>query len=306
MILRVQRSTGSVFIVGAPRSGTSLLYKALCLHPAVGYISNWVRRYPALPQLAALNRAARRLPGLQKAVWFGKDANAYVYSSPRSWLTRAFPMPVEGEPVYTRCGVPQPTSSPALAPEREPHGALPSAFAAIQRYGGGDCMISKRIANNLRIALLTDAFPDARFVEIVRDGRAVAQSLSKVDWWPDSHIWWYGGSPRQWQREGGDPWELCAHHWVREVGAVAEGLAAVPGASVFSIRYERLVRELASVLQDLAGFLGLPENAEWSARLEQLQRPATGKPEYHRLPADALATIERIQSSTLRQLGYKV
>ncbi|MBV9253816.1 MAG: sulfotransferase, partial [Actinobacteria bacterium] len=35
-----------LFLVGAPRSGTSLLYKALCLHPDAAYISNWVNRFP--------------------------------------------------------------------------------------------------------------------------------------------------------------------------------------------------------------------------------------------------------------------
>jgi hypothetical protein len=289
----------AVFIVGAPRSGTSLLYKALCLHPDVGYISNWVRRYPGAPQLAVLNRAARLFPNLQRAVWFGKDANAYVYSSPRSWLTRAFPMPVEGEPVYTRCGV-------TLASEYGRNAALPSSFARIQRYGGGGCMVSKRIANNQRIGLLADTFPEAKFVEIIRDGRAVAHSLSKVDWWPDSHIWWYGGSPRQWQAEGRDPWELCARHWVREVRAVTDGLTAVPRASVFSLRYERLIRELSPVLRELADFIGLPDNTEWSARLDELQRPAEPGRRSHGLAPSALATIERIQYPTLRALGYHI
>ena len=34
-----------------------------------------------------------------------------------------------------------------------------------------------------------------RFVVLVRDGRAVAESLSRVDWWETNHVWWYGGTP---------------------------------------------------------------------------------------------------------------
>ena len=51
-----------VFLVGAPRSGTTLLYKALCLHPAVSYISNWHRRVPGVDAVAALNRVPRAGP----------------------------------------------------------------------------------------------------------------------------------------------------------------------------------------------------------------------------------------------------
>ena len=46
-----------LFLVGVPRSGTTLLYKLLCLHPDAAYISNWMRTAPAVPALALANRA---------------------------------------------------------------------------------------------------------------------------------------------------------------------------------------------------------------------------------------------------------
>src|SRR6266542_2501848 len=114
-----------LFIVGAPRSGTSLLYKLLCLHPRAAWISNWGRRAPGQPALAMLNRLAPRLPATRRRAWFGADGgNAYAYS------------------------------------------------------------------------------------------------LSRVDWWEDGVVWWYGQTPRRWREEGRDPWELCALHWVRELAAV--------------------------------------------------------------------------------------
>src|SRR6266511_863131 len=118
------RDLAPLFIVGAPRSGTSLLYKLLCLHPRAAWISNWGRRAPGQPALAM-------------------------------------------------------------------------------------------------------AFPRARFVNLIRDGRAVAYSLSRVDWWEDGVVWWYGQTPRRWREEGRDPWELCALHWVRELAAVDAWLRAL-------------------------------------------------------------------------------
>lgn len=295
-----------LFVLGAPRSGTSLLYKALCLHPQVAYISNWVRRFPALPQLAVLNRVARRLPGLQRRAWFRADGNAYVYDGRRSWALRAVPMPVEGEPVYARCGVPPSAHHPPGVDRDHQRTALRTAFAAVQHYGGGRLVVSKRIANNHRIRLLHEAFPAARFVEIVRDGRAVAYSLSRVDWWPDSFVGWYGGSPRQWEQAGGDPWEIRARDWVAEVQAIEEGLAAVPEESVARVRYEHLAGAPAPVLRELAAFAGLPDDRVWRQRIERLQRPPAADVWRRRLTPRETATIERIQAQTLRRRGYDV
>ena len=50
----------TVFILGPARSGTTLLYKGLCLHPDVAFISNWSARFPRLPVVAG---AESRWPG---------------------------------------------------------------------------------------------------------------------------------------------------------------------------------------------------------------------------------------------------
>ena len=78
-----------LFIVGAPRSGTSLLYKLLCLHPQAAWISNWSRRAPGVAAVAGFNRVALRFPATRRSVWFGSDAaNAYVYGRRRALWER--------------------------------------------------------------------------------------------------------------------------------------------------------------------------------------------------------------------------
>jgi hypothetical protein len=293
-----------LFIVGAPRSGTSLLYKQLCLHPRAAWISNWTRRAPGLPALAALNRLAPRLPDARRTTWFGADAaNAYVYLRRRRLAERLFPMPVEGEPVYRHHGVPEdPDGTQAWPPEVGT--GLRGAFTAIERWSGGRVLVSKRIANNRRIPELTAAFPAARFVDLVRDGRAVADSLSRVDWWEDGVVWWYGGTPRQWREEGGDPWELCALHWVRELAAIREGLAAVPAGQRLQVRYEELVQAPVEVAARIAAFAGLPPDQGWAAELARLRYPASKIDAWReRLDRDARERIERIQRDDLERLG---
>lgn len=286
----------NVFLVGAPRSGTSLVYKTLCLHPQASYISNWVRRAPGVPQLAVLNRAAGRMPNLRLRAWFGGGDNAYVYGRRRPLRERAFPMPVEGEPLYARAGV---GNNGDVDVDR-----LRRSFVAVRRAGGGSTFVNKRVANNRRIPMLLEAFPDARFVEIVRDGRAVALSLSKVDWWPDSEVWWCNMTPRQWEAEGRDPWELCARTWVEELHATEKGLDNVPEGQRMSISYEQLVRDPKTTLSSVAVFAGLDPALPGRAWLEGVTFPDRNEAWRQRLDPAAIATIEEIEGDDLKRHGY--
>jgi hypothetical protein len=291
----------TVFIVGPARSGTTLVYKALCLHRGVAFISNWRSRLAWLPATSALNRVARRAPSLQQAIWF-RGSDAYAYNRARRVRDRLFPNPVEGEPVYTRAGVPRPGGPAPSA--IDPTVALPAAFESVRTLGGGACFVSKRIANNLRIPLLHDIFPRARFVVLVRDGRAVAESLSRVDWWEGSHVWWYGATPRRWRAEGRDPWEICARNWVEELEAIEAGLEAVPADQVIRLRYEDVVAEPERALASLADALSLPEDPAWSARLPSLPISDRNDRWKARLEAPVLGSITAIQAPTLARYGY--
>jgi hypothetical protein len=290
-----------LFLVGAPRSGSSLLYKALCLHREAAYISNWVSRFPGAPQLAAANRLAAWLPSAQRAVWFGGGDAAYVYGGRRTLWHRAFPMPVEGEPLYRRTGAPAAADHdlPAVS------AALAKAFGRLRRAGGGQLVVSKRIANNRRIPLLAAAFPGARFVELVRDGRAVAASLARVDWWPDSRLWWFDDlTPLGAAVAGADPWELCGRAWVEETAAAHAGLATIAADQVLRTTYERFVAEPAAVLDEVARFAGLGASRDWERRLAGVQFPDRNRAWRTDLPAAAVATIERVQGHALADHGY--
>ena len=225
--VRAGVAAGPLFLVGVPRSGTTLLYKLLCLHPDAAYISNWMRTAPAVPALALANRLTPCFADTRRTTWFGADrANAYVNGEPMAWRKQLFPRPVEGEPFYRSCGIAVPDS--AGRPDMGRLQRLPGMLGAVCRYGGGRVFVSKYLANNHHIPALAELFPSARFVSIVRDGRAVACSLSRVHWWPDLTVWWYGGTPGRWQAEGRDPWELCARHWVRELAVLEQGWRPSP------------------------------------------------------------------------------
>lgn len=299
----MERSMPPVFLVGAPRSGTTLLYKALSLHPRAAHISNWVHRFPGLPQLAALDRLGRRFPGRRHRAWF-PSGNAYAPGEARSWSQRAFPAPGEGEPVFSRAGITTAPVTELLAVGEEIR-RLRTAFERIRRWSGGDVLLVKRIANNRRVAVLRAAFPEAKYVELVRDGRAVALSLSEVDWWPHMRMWWLGQTPPEWVAAGGDELELGILHWDHEVRALAEGLSHVDPDRRMQLRYEDLTSDPVGCLQRVASFVGLPAHDEgWTRSLGRMSFPNRNDRWRAVLDASAIARLERAAGPTLERYGY--
>jgi hypothetical protein len=297
-------SGGPLFILGAPRSGTSLLYKALCLHPGAAWISNWNRRFPDIAAFGVLNRLADRRPDRRMRVWFGEDSNAYVYGNRRRLADRLFPMPVEGEPIFTTGGVTDGDAQPCI-----PESAiiqLRNRFDGIARYSGGGRMISKRIANNERVATLCRAFPDATFVHLVRDGRAVASSLTKVNWWPDCYVSWYGGTPVEWAQAGGHPMEIAAREWVYQVEAVERGLEPVEPSRTLVVKYEAFVSRPLNALNEIARFAGLPEDDGWLDLVGSLRYPNRNNVSVTGLDQSSRELIESFQAPVLERYGYEL
>ena len=275
----------------------------MAAHPDAAWTSNWVQRYPWCPSLAGLNRVARLLPDRRSRVWFGAAGDAaYSYGARRRNRDRIFPMPAEAESLYQHCGIPEADTDVA---DEASLVRLRRAVRTVTRWSGGPTFLNKRIANNRRIPLLLEAFPDALFIEIVRDGRAVATSLAAVDWWEHGQVWWYGGTPAQWRAEGGDPWELCARNWVEEVAAVRAGLSQVPAEQVLSLRYEDLIEDPVQVTRAAMAFAGLdPHSPQWVAALAFVRFPNKNERWRSHLDEQALATVERVQRQELLTYGY--
>ena len=197
---RRDAAASTAFIVGAGRSGTTLLYKLLCLHPEVAYISNYENRLSWLPGGIAGRSVNWRLEDKLHA-WFKQGGNAYFTGRPLR--KKMFPTPHEGESVFASCGVPLYPSRDEL-PDEETARRLRARFEGIRRRAGASTFLSKRTANNRRIRYLNAIFPDARFVHLVRDGREVARSLASVSWWDRHRVWWDGRTAIEMENAGED------------------------------------------------------------------------------------------------------
>lgn len=86
---------------------------------------------------------------------------------------------------------------------------------------------------------LQDALPEARFINLIRDGRDVALSLGEVSWGP------------------GDVNE-SAHKWVNELTLARRRARRLRKGTYLEVRYEDLVTDPEPILREVAEFVRLP------------------------------------------------
>ena len=88
-----------------------------------------------------------------------------------------------------------------------------------------------------RMDVIHELLPEARFVHVVRDGRAVALSIKDL---------WFGPST----------FEECAEYWVHRIDEARHRAKGLP--HYMEVRYEDLVRQPETQLRRIAEFIELP------------------------------------------------
>jgi len=151
---------------------------------------------------------------------------------------------------------------------------------------------------------LADVFPEARFISIVRDGRASRLFAVACQLVGGIRSVVVRRDPAAVADKGGDPWEACARTWVEEVRVIEAGLAGLDPARVLRVTYEAMVREPAHRARRHGPVWG-------SCAVPCLDRvsPSPSVPNRNEgwrrnLDAELVAEIEGIQVAELRRYGY--
>lgn len=232
-------------------------------------------------------------------MWFSDGGNAYF----RPGLKRVLPYPVEGESVYTRCGVPLVIDS-ADDLDDNVGVCLRKAFGRLSALHGGKVFLTKRTANNRRLEWLRKVFPEALYINLIRDGREVAHSLSNVKWWDDHVVWWAGKTPRELESEGWDRLTVCAKNWVEEVNSLEKGIEGVPAAQRLDVRYEDLLRRPLEVMQEMLAFMSLEASDDFMEVIESLglhEREAQWRRNWNE---EQSRLVSEVEQELLTQHGY--
>lgn len=168
--IRVDRP---IFLIGLPRSGTTVLQDIICSHPDIAYITNAMnsnRRsfwaVEALRKRLDLDFTGERF--LDDGVMIGPGTANEGHGFLMDWL---------GIDPWSLDSVGYETGR--LTPER-----VDSAHEALRRiiwcFGGQRRFFMKNPGLVTHALFIRDLFPDARIVHIVRDPRMVANSLIKL------------------------------------------------------------------------------------------------------------------------------
>jgi omega-hydroxy-beta-dihydromenaquinone-9 sulfotransferase len=310
---------GHLFIVGSGRCGSTVINEILCGHQRVRYISTLEDRLsqvttPCSPRMRDTVGSIYRTLAPVAAVpteWRGKHRN----------LRRRI-----GKATVSRCG---PSEGYRLL-HRSVSPALVSSFRDLRE---DDCWpwMSERLRRTFgparagsvlvhkftgwpRIGLLRAAFPEARFVHVVRDGRAVANSLVQMPWWDGwkgPAGWSFGPLPADlneaWLASERRFVVLAAIEWKLVVDAVQLALERAGDARLLEVRYEDFVVDPAAQLERILEFADLPV----TPALERLTNAFDVRPdraaawEYELSPGD-VELVERVIGDALRRYGYRI
>lgn len=182
-------------------------------------------------------------------------------------------------------------------------------FGAFARLTRKRYLVNKHPQNSLRIAYLKAVFPDARFVHVVRDGRAVVAShLRKVERDKFRQFYPFGNFPKpvRWREYLALPPLLqYAYQW-RDVVSYVRGAAESDLADdeYVEIRYEDLCNDPRSALAMIDAALGLDPRRRYDEKAPPTLRSQNAKWREEWSTAE-VRQIEAVIGDLLQEFGYE-
>lgn len=282
-----------IVVIGTGRSGSTAVHHLLCCHPHVTWLSGLCDRFPSKPQYNRWLMEALDVPLL-------------------GYLIKRRLRPSESYPFwqeYAR-GFRRPCRD-LLATDvtRREKRLLRDAMGAC--LGRSRSRLLLKITGWPRIGYLDGIFPDAKFIHLVRDGRAVANSMLAVPFWdgwngPDRWRWDQLTAEQQslWESTGRSFVALAGLEWVMMQSAVEEASRSLPESQFLQVRYEDYCAASMDTMRQVVRFAEL----EWTAGFERevARHPARSANFKWKedLTADQQRLLEEVERPYLEKYGY--
>lgn len=252
----VQSPIKPILILGAPGSGTTLLFQTLCSHRDLAYTThNMVR--------SGLLRHGRVLGDRRKALFLLQNLIHRDYASVLPLGDTLWIKYFEDYKYFTEDNF-----------SEEIAFYYRKKVLQVQNLWGRSRFADKTLMHCFRVRLLNLIFPDAKFIHIVRDGRAVAFSiLNKIEVAGDQNRLFHVGfkdilaNKYQSQRSELYNYGLAWTEFVRK-GKEASVFAA---GRYYEMRYENPVREPYKELKNMIDFCELDWYKEFEEKIPLIQ-----------------------------------
>src|SRR5215216_6976066 len=292
--LSVVESKGPIIVVGAGRTGTTVFHRMLSGHPHLAWLPGRISsRFPERPELSGLvmkgldypvvgELLKRRIkPGESYSFW---EHHCKGFSAPYRDLVAA-----------------------DVTNKTRNH--LPRAIAKVLTEKRNRLLI--KITGWPRIGYLSEIFEDARFIHVMRDGRAVANSMLNVYFWrgwKGPQNWGWGellpDQRKEWNEHGQSFVVLAAIQWKILMDAMEDAKKTVSSERFLEIRYEDLCSDPVGQVQNVTQFGDLEWTVGFERRLGEYQLKNTNYKYKHDLTAKQQSDLEEVLEDYLRRYGY--
>ena len=286
------------FMIGTGRCGSSLIHEVVARHPHVGFLSNVEDNLSAPPSVGRWNRAVyQRVPQRLTRKGRARFAPSEGYRTLDRNVSPIISAPVRD---LTAADV-----TPWLSQRFR-------AFFAERAAAQGAPVFLHKFTGWPRAGFVREVMPDARFVHVVRDGRAVASSLLQMEWWQGwggPQAWSFGPLPdayaAEWEASGRSFALLAGLEWKLLIDAFEAAKAGVPDEQWLEVRYEDVVRSPADGFRRIVEFLGLEWSDAFAATLARHVFDADALTRWRRdLDQRSIELLDASLAGHLERLGY--
>jgi sulfotransferase family protein len=290
-----------VFVIGTGRCGSTMVEEVLARHPGAGFLSNLEDRSR---RVGAWTRPwNNRIYDLLPPAFTRKGRLRFAPSEGYRALDR------EVSPVLSR-----PWRDLTAADVTPWLAARMRSFFDVRAKAQGRKVFLHKFTGWPRAGFLGEVFPEAAFIHVVRDGRAVANSWLQMEWWegfngPDH--WQWGPLPppyeAEWRKSEYSFPILAGILWKLLIDAYDAAAARLPRDRWLEVRYEEVIESPGRAFAEMLDFAGLPADATFSRTLGRLPFGSDRAQAFRRdLSPETVAALSRSLEKHLEGRRYTV